>query len=395
MLSRGAMSELDALYAFLVAGAVSALATPLAARVAVRLGAVDQPRARGLSDRPTPRLGGLAILAAALLSGFLFLPWDGETRGILGGAALIAAVMAVDDVVDLAPQWKLLGQVAAAVVVVLGGVQVDNVTLPFLGPLDLHGVGGPLTVVGLVGLMNVVNFSDGVDGLAAGVCGISAVAFAVIAFDLSRNAAGVLAALTAGAAFGFLWHNFPPASVFMGDTGANLLGLLLGAAAVQGTLKTNAVIALVVPLVILAVPILDTGFVVAKRIKYGRKPYEADANHFHHRFARIGFSARRTVAYLYAWAAALAGLAVALRFVPYSDHHGHFDLGWSLVMGALGLAAIAVSAYVIVTLEILKFRRLRTWQMRRADPDTSEHQIDVEVRREIETGEWERIGPAG
>lgn len=395
MLSRGAMSELDALYAFLVAGAVSALATPLAARVAVRLGAVDQPRARGLSDRPTPRLGGLAILAAAMLSGLLFLPWDGETRGILGGAALIAAVMAVDDVVDLAPQWKLLGQVAAAVVVVLGGVQVDNVTLPFLGPLDLHGVGGPLTVVGLVGLMNVVNFSDGVDGLAAGVCGISAVAFAVIAFDLSRNAAGVLAALTAGAAFGFLWHNFPPASVFMGDTGANLLGLLLGAAAVQGTLKTNAVIALVVPLVILAVPILDTGFVVAKRIKYGRKPYEADANHFHHRFARIGFSARRTVAYLYAWAAALAGLAVALRFVPYSDHHGHFDLGWSLVMGALGLAAIAVSAYVIVTLEILKFRRLRTWQMRRADPDTSEHQIDVEVRREIETGEWERIGPAG
>lgn len=395
MLSRGAMSELDALYAFLVAGAVSALATPLAARVAVRLGAVDQPRARGLSDRPTPRLGGLAILAAALLSGLLFLPWDGETRGILGGAALIAAVMAVDDVVDLAPQWKLLGQVAAAVVVVLGGVQVDNVTLPFLGPLDLHGVGGPLTVIGLVGLMNVVNFSDGVDGLAAGVCGISAVAFAVIAFDLSRNAAGVLAALTAGAAFGFLWHNFPPASVFMGDTGANLLGLLLGAAAVQGTLKTNAVIALVVPLVILAVPILDTGFVVAKRIKYGRKPYEADANHFHHRFARIGFSARRTVAYLYAWAAALAGLAVALRFVPYSDHHGHFDLGWSLVMGALGLAAIAVSAYVIVTLEILKFRRLRTWQMRRADPDTSEHQIDVEVRREIETGEWERIGPAG
>jgi len=389
------MSELDALYAFLVAGAVSALLTPLAAALAVRLGAVDQPRARGLSDRPTPRLGGLAILAAALLAGLLFLPWDGETRGILGGAALIAAVMAVDDVVELAPGWKLLGQVAAAVVVVLGGVQVDNVTIPFLGPLDLHGIGGPLTVVGLVALMNVVNLSDGVDGLAAGVCGISAVAFAIIAFDLQRHAAGILAALTAGAALGFLWHNFPPASVFMGDTGANLLGLLLGAAAVQGTLKTNAVIALIVPLVILAVPILDTGFVVAKRLKYGRKVYEADANHFHHRFARIGFSARRTVAYLYAWAAALAGLAVALRFVPYSNHHGRFDLGWSLVMGALGLAALAVSVYVVVTLEILKFRRLRAWQLHRLDPDTSEHEIDVEVRREIETGEWERITPGG
>ncbi len=387
------MSELDALYAFLVAGATSALLTPLAARLATRLGAVDQPRARGLSDRPTPRLGGLAILAAALLSGVLFLPWDGETRGILAGAAIIAAVMAVDDVVDLAPQWKLLGQVAAALVVVLSGVQVDNITLPFLGPIDLHGVGGPLTVIGLVALMNVVNLCDGVDGLAAGVCGISAIAFSIIAFDLSRTAAGVLAALTAGAALGFLWHNFPPASIFMGDTGANVLGLLLGAAAVQGTLKTNAVIALIVPLVVLAVPILDTGFVVAKRIKYRRKVYEADANHFHHRFARIGFSPRRTVAYLYGWTAALSGVAVALRFVPYSDHAGHFRIGWSILMGLLLLGAMATSVYVVATLEILKFRRLRTWQLRSAEPDTSEHEIDREVRREIETGEWEAVPP--
>ena len=121
--------------------------------------------------------------------------------------------------------------------------------------------------------MNVVNFSDGVDGLAAGVCAISAAAFAVIAFDLGRTRAGVLAAITAGAALGFLLHNFHPASVFMGDCGSNLLGLLLGAAIVEGTLKTNAVIALVVPLVVLAVPFLDTTFVVLKRLKYRRPVY--------------------------------------------------------------------------------------------------------------------------
>src|SRR5947209_146413 len=145
--------------------------------------------------------------------------------------------------------------------------------------------------------MNVVNFSDGVDGLAAGLCTIDGIAFSIIAFDLSVSGSAILAALTAGAALGFLFHNFHPAAVFMGDSGANLLGYLLGVAAVIGSLKTNVVVALVIPLFILAVPFLDTGFVVAKRLKYRRKPWLADANHFHHRMARIGFSQRRTVLY--------------------------------------------------------------------------------------------------
>src|SRR5207237_5982656 len=130
----------------------------------------------------------------------------------------------------------------------------------------------------LVGLMNVVNFSDGVDGLAAGLCTIDGVAFAIIAFDLQVDAAAVLAAITAGAALGFLFHNFHPARVFMGDSGANLLGYLLGVVTIGGTLKSTAVVALVVPLVILAVPFLDTSFVIAKRLKYRRKPWLADTN---------------------------------------------------------------------------------------------------------------------
>jgi UDP-GlcNAc:undecaprenyl-phosphate GlcNAc-1-phosphate transferase len=396
----------DAVLSFLVAMVVSAALTPLAARVAFRVGAVDRPRARGLSDRNRPLLGGLAILAGVLVAAAIWLPaviklphtahgargagGTVYTWGVLLGAVLITTVGAIDDALDLRPLWKLLGQIVAAVIAVEAGAVVTDVTLPFLGSLQFPNAGGVITVVWLVGLMNVVNFSDGVDGLAAGVCTIDGIAFAVIAYDLNVNGAAVLAALTAGAALGFLFHNFYPASVFMGDAGANLLGYMLGVAAVVGSLKTNVVVALVVPLVILAIPFLDTGFVVAKRLKYRRAPWLADSDHFHHRMARIGFSQRRTVAYLYAWTLLLAGLAVALRLLPY-HRHGHFSIGWTAVLAGFGLLALAASVYLIYVLEIFKFKRIRATELRSSDPDTSEHEIDVQVRRDIETGDFERV----
>jgi UDP-GlcNAc:undecaprenyl-phosphate GlcNAc-1-phosphate transferase len=382
----------DALLGFLLALVVATLLTPLVARLARRVGAVDAVKERGLAREATPLLGGLAIFGAVLVAALLFAPMTGAMKGILGGAALITAIGAVDDWRELGPGTKLAGQVGAALVLVLSGVTMDVVTVPFLGRVEFNEAGDVLTLIGLVGLMNVVNFSDGIDGLAAGVCAISAAAFAVIAFDLGTDAAGVLAAITCGAALGFLVHNFHPASVFMGDCGALLLGLLLGAIIIEGSVKTNALIALIVPLVVLAVPFLDTGFVVAKRIKYRRPVYQADSNHFHHRFHRIGFSQRRTVLYLYGWTITMAGLAVALRFVPYSDG-GDWDLGWSLVMAACFAVALAASVYLVLVLEILKLRRLRAWQLRHVDPDTTEHEIDVEVERELETGEFRALDP--
>src|SRR3954464_10904816 len=335
--------EARALLAFLLALALTAAITPLVGRLATRIGAVDRLQERRLAQERTPLLRGLATLAGVLAAGALFLPSSAEVRGILGAAALITVVGIVDDLRDLSPGVKLLGQAAAALLCVLAGVRVDSFTFPFLGHVDLGELGGPLTLIGLVAVMNVVNFSDGVDGLAAGVCAISAIGFSVIAFDLREDAAGVLAACIAGAALGFLVHNFHPASVFMGDSGSNLLGLLLGAVVVEGSLKTNALIALVVPLVVLAVPFLDTTFVVLKRVKYGRPVYRADANHFHHRFSRIGYSQRRTVAYLYAWTVLLGGSAIALRFVPYSDNGGDLHVGWAIVMAAILLVVAAAS----------------------------------------------------
>src|SRR5271166_4958709 len=401
-------NELDAVYAFLVAAAVAAVLTPLTMRLARLVGAIDEPRDRGLSERPTPLLGGLAIFAGAFVAGWIWLPAgvvnlrEHEPQlwhGVLLAAAVITVVGALDDRFDLHPAVKLVGQLVAAVIAVHFGVAVKAITLPFIGELAFPNAGvtnaGPLlTVVGLVAMMNVVNFSDGVDGLAAGVCVIIAVAMAVIAFDLGRQQPGVFAAITAGAALGFLFYNFPPASSFMGDCGANLLGLLMGVITVEAAVKTAAVVSFVLPLILLAVPFLDTTFVVLKRLKYKQPIYRPDSEHFHHRMARIGFSSRRTIAYLYAWTLMLAGLALALRFIPYRDHRGDYDTGWTRVLVALGLLVVGASVYLVYVREILKFRRLDAIRLRRLRPEASPAEIDSGVTRDFDTGEIDAVGAA-
>ena len=254
---------LDAFLAFALALVVVWIATPVVKTLAWRIGAIDEPRERGLHQFPTPRLGGLAIFVLADLHrrrrGH-----DHQTRGILIGAAVIVVVGVADDLLELSADVKLAGQILAAVVPVASGVRVETMTLPFLGHLDLGTAAYPLTVFGLVAVMNMVNFIDGVDGLAAGVCTIAAITFAVIALSLDRNAAGVLAMLTAGAALGYLRHGFHPASIFLGDSGSNLLGYMLATVAVQGALKTNAVVALVFNLVVWRPAAHATVLLVAK-----------------------------------------------------------------------------------------------------------------------------------
>ncbi|HXE99888.1 MAG TPA: MraY family glycosyltransferase [Solirubrobacterales bacterium] len=408
MLADGRPDAIDGLFAFLTALSIAWLLVPLTEAAARRLNAIDKPRERSLHEAPTPKLGGLAILCGVLVAGVLFLPWAPLTRAILGGAAVIALVGVLDDVFDLPAGAKLAGQVGAAMIPVFSGVWVSDFTLPFVGAVQLDDVlfrdvpllgnvkvGHVLTVVGFVAVMNVINFIDGVDGLAAGVCVISAGTFAIIALSLDRPGAGVLAAATAGGSLGFLRHGFPPASSFMGDTGSNLLGYLLATVAVLGALKTNAVVALFFPLIVLAVPILDGGFVVAKRLKYRRPVYSADRWHFHHRMANIGFSQRRTLAYLYGWVAILAGLALALRFVPYSDNHGNFHAGWTVLIVVCSLAALAASVYLVILLEILKLRRFRLRQLvgLRGPAAPAPEEVDAGVARELETGSFAALNP--
>ncbi|HEX8054053.1 MAG TPA: MraY family glycosyltransferase [Thermoleophilaceae bacterium] len=391
----------DGFVALGLALVVALLTTPIAGALAWRIGAIDTPRARGLHQMPTPRLGGLAILAAVATSTLVFLPHDQQTNAILIGAAVIVAVGMADDILELSAEYKIVGQILAAAIPVAAGVRVTDFTIPFFGRIDLSDpLSYGLTALGIVALMNVVNFIDGVDGLAAGVCTIAALTFATISLSLDRQVAGVLALIVAGASLGYLRHGFHPASVFLGDSGSNLLGYLLGAIVVQGALKTNAVVALAFPMVILAVPILDSSFVIAKRLKYRQPVYKADRWHFHHRFANIGFSQRKTALYLYGWTLSLAALALALRFVPYSDDHGHFDWEWVAVLAGFGLVAVAASAYLVYVLEILKLKRFRQFQLRNESklagaPEPAEADIEARVAHELETGEFEAVKRPG
>ena len=225
----------------------------------------------------------------------------------------------------------MLGIVAVALIPVAGfDVKFDYISLPLIGDHQLGFVAYPLTVLWIATLSNLVNLIDGMDSLAAGIVAIAAFSFALLAVSFERENAAVLAAVICGATLAFLRSNYHPARVFMGDSGALALGFVLAAVAVQGVLKTAATIALAAPLLVLAVPILDTSFVILKRLKYRRPPWGSDHNHFYHRFLRIGFSQRRTAAYLHVWAMLLAAFAILLRFVPPRPL-GHWDLGNSLI----------------------------------------------------------------
>ncbi len=352
--------NLEVVWGFLLALVVVLLLTPGVGRFARILGVVDEPgETRRIHVRPVPRLGGIALLLGIFVPALAFLPLDGPYRGILLGAAVATTVGAIDDFRGL-PWWgKLGGQLAAGAVAIGFGVNVDRFTFPGFGSQELPDwFAGPATLVWIVAIMNMVNFLDGMDGLAAGICAIAGSTFAVIGLSLGAPDAALLAAIVAGACFGFLHHNFYPARIFMGDSGALLLGFLLATLAVEGLVKTAALATLVLPLIVLAIPIIDTSFVVAKRMKYGQPLYEADRTHLHHRFVNIGFSQRRAVAYMYLWCALLAGAALATRFLPPRPR-GDWDLSNALVAGTIGVAALAASVYIAYLLEIVKLANPR------------------------------------
>src|SRR5579872_5185225 len=346
--------NLEVVWGALVAFVVVVLLTPAVGGMARLLGAVDAPGGRRLNLRPVPRLGGLALFLGIFVPSLAFLPLGRETRGLLLGAAIAVTVGAIDDFRGLRWWEKLGGQVLAAAAPTWFGIWVDRFTLPFIGIHALPAWAGvPLTIVWIVAIMNMVNFLDGMDGLATGVAGIAGLTFAVIALSLGKPNAAIMSAIVFGACVGFLRHNFYPARIFMGDSGALLLGFVLAGISVSGLLKTASLGVLFLPLAVLAVPILDTSFVVAKRIKHGLPVYERDESHLHHRFLNIGFTQTRAVLTIYAWCLTLAGAALATRFVK---PHPHGDWRpWAIAVDALiGLLAIGASVYIVYLLEIVK-----------------------------------------
>ena len=327
---------------FLVALLATLLATPLAKCIAQHLGAIDKPDERRINKVPIPRMGGIGIalgLVAAVavqVAGTKLLGWPTvfvphmQLQGVDYKLLTVAVVIvfltgAIDDVRNLKPRQKLLGQILAACVAAASGLVIGNVANPFTAELIPIGwLAYPITVVYLMAFTNVINLIDGLDGLAAGITAISCAAMFYLSYEAHQIDAAVLACILAGCCLGFLRYNFNPASIFMGDCGSNMLGFLLGVIALLGVNRVAAATTLIVPLVIAGVPIIDTFAAIVRRRRGHTAISQADTGHIQHRLIKQGFDQRQAALMIYGWSILLAAgaiimtkVALPLRFVVF------------------------------------------------------------------------------
>ena len=305
------MSEIY-IVAFVVALITSYLLTPHVKRLAVKAGAMDKPDMRKVHTEPIPRMGGLAIYAGFLLAVLASIHISRELFGIILGGTVILAVGIVDDLKQLPAKVKLFGQILAACVPMLFGVRIEWLTNPLGGMIYLDYLSVPLTILWIISMTNTINLIDGLDGLAAGVSTIASVTILLVAAQQNLWLVAILTAALAGSALGFLHHNFNPAKIFMGDTGSMFLGYMLAAISALGTVKSAATIALVVPIVALGLPIMDTAFAIIRRFNSGKPIFKPDKGHLHHRLLAMGLTQKQVVLLMYVISACLGVSAILL-----------------------------------------------------------------------------------
>ena len=299
-----------------IALVVSIAATPAVKLFANRIGAIDVPKdSRRVHKSPIPRLGGLAIFLGFVISTIFFVDITRQILGILIGSVIIVIIGVIDDIRPLRAYIKLIVQIAAALVAVYFGIVIDIFSNPLVFSANefvhLGYFSIPVTIIWIVAITNSVNLIDGLDGLAVGVSTISSIVMLVIALMVSDlNIALILAALT-GACLGFMPYNFNPAKIFMGDTGALLLGYVLATVSILGLFKFYAVVSFAVPFLVLAIPLFDTSFAFLRRLLRGQNPMSPDRGHFHHRLLDMGLTQKQAVAVLYA-ISGLLGLAAVV-----------------------------------------------------------------------------------
>lgn len=303
-----------AVWPFLAALIVSAACVPLAIRLSRRFGVLAQPGGRHAHGSPTPLLGGLAMWIGLAVAAFVFLPRDVETLGVVTVSGLAMALLIIDDKRGMSPLLKLAIQVGLAVLAVAAfGARINFISLP--GGHVLHfalPIAVGISVFWLAGMQNTVNFLDGADGLAAGVIAIVAVILILAAGQLRQLEIVQLGGALAGCCAGFLIFNFPPARIFMGDSGAHFLGVALGMISILGVAKVAVAFALAAPVLALALPIADTGWAILRRRRLGRSVATADTLHLHHRLQSFGLDARQTCLVFYAASLLLGGLGLTL-----------------------------------------------------------------------------------
>lgn len=309
--------------AFFISIGVVLLATPIVIWIANKTGAVDKPNARKVHNKPIPRIGGVGIYLAFTISIILVTVvshFDAETLREIFGLVLAGSLMflvgIIDDYKNLPAKVKLLGQILAAAVLVVGfDVRVDFVTDPLGDYIYLEWLAIPATLFWLVGLTNTVNLIDGLDGLAAGVSALAATTIFLVAMEQHYFLITIFTAALAGSAFGFLFYNTNPARIFMGDSGSLFLGFMLASISIVGAMKSAATLALIVPILALGIPILDTTFAILRRYLGGQPIFKPDKGHLHHRLLSLGFTQRQAVFLMYVVSAILGFSAIALTEV--------------------------------------------------------------------------------
>lgn len=314
------MFEFSYLKVLIFAAATSFLLTPAVKKISYMVGAIDVPRDdRRMHDKPIPRFGGLGIFIGIFLSIFVFLrPLSKEVQAMMLGASVIFVSGFLDDTKGLSPSMKLIFQVIASLIAIYGGIRVDAIS-NFMGEkgsvVELGVLSYPITMLWIIGVTNAINLIDGLDGLAAGISAIAGISFTIISFLLGSREIALLCLMISGACIGFLPYNFNPASIFMGDTGALLLGYLFGVITIEGVLKTAITVSIFVPVIILAVPISDTLLAIIRRTLSGKSFATADKGHLHHRILAMGFSTKKTVLILYLMAVILGALAIVVSLI--------------------------------------------------------------------------------
>ncbi|PTG85180.1 glycosyltransferase family 4 protein [Staphylococcus chromogenes] len=290
---------------------VSLILTPIVIAVSKKLDIVDRPNFRKIHTKPISMLGGSAILLSFFIGIWLGAPIEREIKPLLLGAIVIYLVGLIDDLYDLKPVLKLIGQIIAASIVVVYGVTIDFISIPIGPTIHFGWLSIPITIFWIVAITNAINLIDGLDGLAAGVSTIALVTIAFIAILQGNIFIIMICSVLIGSLLGFLVFNFHPAKIFLGDSGALLLGFIIGFLSLLG-FKNITFISLFFPIVILAVPFIDTLFAMIRRVKRGQHIIQADKSHLHHKLLDLGYTHRQTVILIYAMAIMFSVVSVIL-----------------------------------------------------------------------------------
>jgi UDP-GlcNAc:undecaprenyl-phosphate GlcNAc-1-phosphate transferase len=290
---------IQALLAFFVSLITTIIVTPMVIKLAIKMGAVDKPNARKVHSKLMPRLGGLAIFIGVIAGYFAGGLHNEKVTAISVGAILIVVIGILDDKYELSAKVKFLGQIIVASLIVASGLTVDLLTIPYIGDFELGFWSYPITIFWIVAITNAINLIDGLDGLSAGISAIGIATIAIMAGMNGKALIFMISIILLGSIMGFLFYNFHPAKIFMGDTGALFLGYSISILSLLGLYKSVTLFSFLVPIIILGVPIFDTTFAIIRRI-VNKKPISApDKSHLHHRLLALGFSHRNTVLAIY------------------------------------------------------------------------------------------------